>query len=341
MPETTGSKGSLLIVSPAFHGYCYSIAAGFEQLGYRTRVHRYDAFDTVADKARNKLLFELPAKFGADSRERSEAHLTDKALQALRETRPDKLIVIKGDMLGQAFWDEVEAQKVPTILWLYDDLKRHRYTLDFLRERPTVLSYAASEARGLLDQGVNAHYVPNAYDPELAKEPVTRTDEIVFVGSRYENRTELLTYLHAHGVPVRAYGRQWSHHWWDRVRTWELARPDIPAERDIPLQEAYAVQAGAAAALNVHGLQAGLAMRTFEVPGMRGIQLIDRPDVEEFYEPGTEVLIYRTPEELLELSQRLIADPSWAEDIREAGQKRTLAEHTFAHRARKIDALWA
>lgn len=334
------AASKLLIISPAFHGYCYSIADGFAQLGYEVRVHRYDAFETVKDKLRNKALYELPTKIGFDGQKAAEKSATAKALQVLQEVRPDKLIVIKADTLADTFWQAVTDRKIPYILWLYDDLKRHRYSRDFLRSLPTVVSYARAEAEDFAADGINAHFVANGYDPKLADPPLKRIPEIVFVGSRYENREQMMLALKEAGLPVRVYGRTWSHHPFDRLRTWEFKRPALPAERDIPLAEAYRVQTAALAALNVHGLQAGLAMRTFEVPGMNGLQLIDRPDVEEFYEIGSEVLLYRSTEELIELCQRIIADPSWSDSIRSAGLKRSQAEHTFFHRAQKMDTLW-
>lgn len=330
----------LLIISPAFHGYCHSIADGFRGLGYEVTVHRYDAFDTVKDKVRNKALYELPSKLGFDGQKAAEKAATSKALEVIERVKPDKLIVIKADTLGDNFWQAVADRKVPYLLWLYDDLKRHRYTTEFLRGLPAVVSYARSEAESFAAEGINAHFVANGYDPKLAAFPTTRVPEIVFVGSRYENRETILLSLKDAGLSVRAYGRGWSHHPFDRLRTWELKRPHLPAERDIPLHEAYWVQAAAAASLNVHGLQAGLAMRTFEVPGMNGLQLIDRPDVAEFYEIGKEVLLYQSTEELIELCQHIIADPRWSDSIRAAGLKRSQAEHTFFHRAQSMDALW-
>lgn len=330
----------LLIISPAFHGYCHSIADGFRGLGYEVTVHRYDAFDTLKDKVRNKALYELPSKLGFDGQKAAEKAATSKALEVIEQVKPDKLIVIKADTLGDNFWQAVADRKVPYLLWLYDDLKRHRYTIEFLRSLPAVVSYARSEAESFAAEGINAHFVANGYDPKLAAFPTTRVPEIVFVGSRYENRETILLALKDAGLSVRAYGRGWSHHPFDRLRTWELKRPNLPAERDIPLHEAYRVQAAAAASLNVHGLQAGLAMRTFEVPGMNGLQLIDRPDVAEFYEIGKEVLLYQSTEELIELCQHIIADPRWSDSIRAAGLKRSQAEHTFFHRAQSMDALW-
>jgi len=330
----------LLIISPAFHGYCHSIADGFRGLGYEVTVHRYDAFDTVKDKVRNKALYELPSKLGFDGQKAAEKAATSKALEVIEQVKPDKLSVIKADTLGDNCWQAVADRKVPYLLWLYDDLKRHRYTIEFLRSLPAVVSYARSEAESFAAEGINAHFVANGYDPKLAAFPPTRAPEIVFVGSRYENRETILLALKDAGLSVRAYGRGWSHHPFDRLRTWELKRPNLPAERDIPLHEAYRVQAAAAASLNVHGLQAGLAMRTFEVPGMNGLQLIDRPDVAEFYEIGKEVLLYQSTEELIELCQHIIADPRWSDSIRAAGLKRSQAEHTFFHRAQSMDALW-
>ncbi|GHG46484.1 hypothetical protein GCM10012320_12550 [Sinomonas cellulolyticus] len=331
----------LLLVTPTFHGYHRGIARALEGRGYEVITHCYDGFATLGDKLRNKALVELPARLGVDSHRSAEAWATERALAALRESSPDRIIVIKGDTLGLDFWDEVERRELPRILWLYDDLHRHRYTYEFLREVGPVVSYARSEAEGLVERGVNACWVPNGFDPGLVGAPTARrTDEIVFVGSRYPNRVELLQELHAAGLPVRAYGRQWSKHPFDRLRTWEVVRPRLPAERDISLERAYVVQAEAAAAINVHGLQAGLAMRTFEVPGMGGLQLIDRPDVEDFYDPGTEALVFGSAEELVELARRALSDRAWSERIREAGQRRTLAEHTFAHRIERLDTLW-
>lgn len=334
-------KSKLLLISPSFHGYVGSIGRAFSDAGYDVAVHRYDAFDGVRAKLRNKLVHELPGKVGLDSSASAERWATERTLQVLRDVRPDRLVVIKADILGASFWSEIEALAVPRILWLYDDLFRHRFSMDFLRRIGPVVSYSRDEAALLNSEGVSASFLPNAFDPHLAESGAQRRHEVVFVGSKYPNRVDLLSGLVRAGIPVRAYGRQWSHHPFDRLRTWELSRPDIPAERDVPLAEAYQIQAAAAAAINIHGLQSGLAMRTFEVPGMGGLQLVDRPDVSEFYDIGTETLVFSSPEELQEQSEKALADKRWAEGIREAGRRRSLAEHTFAHRIAVLEELWA
>lgn len=342
-PDARGGRSPerLFLVSPAFHGYHRSIAAAWAAQGFDVTVHCYDAYATLGMKLRNKGLLELPQKAGVDRTAARVAWDTGRAVAALREARPDRVLVIKGDSLGEDFWSEILDAGLPRMLWLYDDLARHDYSMEFLRSVGPVLSYARSEAELLAGEGVDAHYMPNGFDPGMALPEVPRRDELVFVGSRYPNRVELLARLAAAGVPVRAYGRQWSHHPVDRLRTWELTRPDLPAERDIPLEEAYAVQAAAAGAINIHGLQAGHAMRTFEVPGMGGLQLVDRADVAEFYVPDEEVLVFEDADHLIELGRRVVADPAWGARIREAGRRRSHAEHTFAHRAAMAQGWWA
>nr|WP_281368091.1 glycosyltransferase [Helcobacillus massiliensis] len=93
-----------------------------------------------------------------------------------------------------------------------------------------------------------------------------------------------------------------------------------------------------AATLNIHGDQDGFTMRTFEACGVGAVQIIDRADVEGLYEPGRELLVASSADEAVDQAQRIVTDPSWARTIREAGKRRTLAEHTLVHRAEQLAA---
>ncbi|MEL0525929.1 glycosyltransferase, partial [Neisseria gonorrhoeae] len=97
---------------------------------------------------------------------------------------------------------------------------------------------------------------------------------------------------------------------------------------------------GSLASINTHARQDGFTMRTFEIPGTGGIQLIDRRDVGEFYAPDRELLVFDDAQQLAEQVERVRRDPAWAKDLRERGRQRTLAEHTFVHRAQRMEALW-
>lgn len=338
MSRATGRR--VLLVSPSFHTYWRSIQDGLERRGHQVTTVRYDAYDTVPDKLRLKATVELPERLHlpGERRRAERRRLTDRVLAALAEVRPDRVLVIKGDALDDRFWDA--TTDLPRILWLYDDLHRHDYTTAFLREVGPVVDYARSETAMLREQGVDARFVPNAFDPHRAAPTGRRTGEIVFIGSGYENRRATLAHLAGRGLPVHAWGRDFSRHPMDRARTFSWSRPQYPTSREVPLERAYQIHAEGAAAVAIHGLQEGHAMRTFEIPGMGGLQLVDREDVAQFYEAGSEVAVWHDPDELTELCRRALDDHAWAEALRARGRARTLAEHTFDHRLEEVDALW-
>ena len=62
--------------------------------------------------------------------------------------------------------------------------------------------------------------------------------------------------------------------------------------------------------------------------------------MDQFYDVGTEVAVWHDLDELEELSRRALSDPVWAEGLRAAGRRRTLAEHAFDHRLEEVDSLW-
>jgi spore maturation protein CgeB len=103
-----------------------------------------------------------------------------------------------------------------------------------------------------------------------------------------------------------------------------------------------ALYGGHRAALNVRNeinVLSGLNQRNFE-PCLAGACLItdDQPDLSACFEPGREVLVWKSPDELNAHYLRVLAESAFAERIALAGQARVLAEHTFAHRLAALRA---
>jgi spore maturation protein CgeB len=331
----------ILLVAPAFHGYGHSIAGALRRAGHDVALHAYDSNVGLRSKLRTKVLHELPGRLGSTSGDRARRQaLTERAVNAVVEHRPDVVITVKGDVLGPDYWAAVDDSGARQLLWLYDEIARMDFADEILSSRPSVVSYSPHDVALLEGRGMRVAHVLDAFDHTIAYTPVP-SDDVVFVGARYPDRTRLLTGLHERGVRVRAYGRDWSRHPVDRLRTWELHRPDVPSGRDVSRATAYGLTAGSVAALNSHTDQDGFTMRTYELPGTRSVQLIDRPDVDQLYEPGTEVLVFSNLDELVELCSRAGADRGWAQGIAERGRARTLAEHTFDHRVPQLEAAWA
>lgn len=329
----------LLLVSPAFHGYWKAIRNSLIKLGYVVEPHIYDAPGTLTERIKNKALHDLPERFRPSNLENQVTHA---AVAKFRDLKPDIVLIIKGDQLGEEWWHTLRSSGVRYGTWMYDEFRRMRYSeKNFdLNNLGLIASYSPEDVKNLNSQGFDAIDVPLAFDTGL---PIAQSTcrEISFVGARYEGREAMLKMLVEAGVPVRAFGKQWSRHLWDIARTRNFKDSGVPAGRDLDRSTAYGVMASSPATLNIHGDQDGFTMRTFEASGVNGLQIVDRSDVDRYYVPGEEVLVYSSPEELLDLCQRILKDSVWAQKVREAGYRRTLAEHTFDERVKVLEQLWA
>lgn len=329
----------VLLVSPGFHGYHAAIAAALTARDHAVTTHVYDDNGGLRGRAWHQLRHQLPHKVGAGRHRGLVREATDRAVAAVTAARAEAVVVVKGDTLDAEFWESIAG--LPRVTWLYDEVRRTRWTTERLASIGPIATYSALDDVDFEAASLDTRHLPLAYDHRLLPAPTTRrTPDVSFIGARYPNREQVLTVLHDGGIRVRAYGRDWSGHPVDRLRTWRVSTPEIPAGRDLARAAAYQVMAASAATLNLHGDQDGFTMRTFEAAGVGGVELLDRADVEPLYEPGAEVLTWTTPEELTDHCQRALGDDRWTDSIRAAARARTLAEHTFDHRVAVLEDAW-
>lgn len=120
---------------------------------------------------------------------------------------------------------------------------------------------------------------------------------------------------------------------------WELKKVLHPA---VIGDDMFQTLQDASLVFNVHldGQTSSSNMRQFEVTGVGTCLLTDyKPDLPEIFIPDQEVVTYNTPEEAVEKAIWLLNHPIEREQIAQAGQKRTLQDHTFDHRAEELQAL--
>ncbi|WP_144791741.1 glycosyltransferase [Kocuria palustris] len=325
-----------LIVAPRFHGYGASVARALERSGHEAVLHSYDRPATTAARVRNKAVHDLPPALvpapwrGEPSR---------RAVERLHAVRPARVLVIKGDLLDERWWEAVHSCGASVLTWLYDEVARMDYSWQRLETMPVIASYSAGDVETMRARGLNAHHLPNAFDSLLGF-AVRPEPAVSFIGARYDQRVRLLVEAHRLGVPLRVYGRDWSRRPRDVAATRMLPVRGLPTGPQLERADGYGVMAGSLASLNTHSRQDGFTMRTFEIPGAGGIQLVDRRDVAEFYEPDREVLVFDDAAHLKEQVDRIRRDRAWARSLRERGRRRTLAEHTFVRRAEQMEQLW-
>ncbi|TWE11986.1 CgeB family protein [Rudaeicoccus suwonensis] len=332
----------LLVITPGFHGYGESIADAFRRLDHEVTVHRYDAVPSTAIKVWNKARYETVARVRGTDNHLSTQRATRGAVQAVRGMRPDVVLVIRGDLFDPEFWQVAAAGGRPTIVWLYDEIRRTpRFDVGVVAQHARLVSYSPHDSQELSAQGFETTYVPTAFDDLRPVAQHSGAEGVVsFVGAPLPGRVAALRALMDAGVPVRAWGRGWSDHPVDRARTWRVRSRGIPNHRDVPGDVSLSIMRDSVSTLNVHGDQDGFTMRTFESCAVGGVQLIDRPDVSEFYEPGSEVLVFTSDDELIDHARHVLARPGDFDDLRRRARDRTFAQHTFVHRARALERLW-
>lgn len=81
-------------------------------------------------------------------------------------------------------------------------------------------------------------------------------------------------------------------------------------------------------------------LRLFEATGVGTMLMTDwKVNLHEMFEPGKEVVTYRSPEECAQLIQYYLGHDEEREAIARAGQQRTLQEHTFYNRMEELITL--
>ena len=78
-------------------------------------------------------------------------------------------------------------------------------------------------------------------------------------------------------------------------------------------------------------------MRLFEATGVGTLLITDwKKNLHDMFEPGKEVIAYRTPAECADLVEYYMEHEDECREIGRAGQKRTLREHTYYQRMEEL-----
>jgi spore maturation protein CgeB len=195
-----------------------------------------------------------------------------------------------------------------------------------------VLSSMPHFVDGFRRLGLRSEYQRLAFEASLVQRVVSRPRHgAVFVGgisAAHRERTLLLEQLAAANL-LEWWGYGVDHlspvsplHACYRGEAWGL--------------DMYRVLAGAAVAVNVHIDVAGPFannMRMYEATGMGTLLLTDwKTNLSELFQPEIEVVTFRDAAECAEMIQHFTGASAEARRIAEAGQQRTLSQHTYAER---------
>jgi spore maturation protein CgeB len=253
-------------------------------------------------------------------------------LKQVQSQKPDVVLTLT-QALSEQTLAELKKKGILTAVW-WGDTPANMRGQGLLCEGWDAVFIKDKNAVDKLNRvGIYSELCHEAMNPQWHKPiPSKRNRNLVIAGSLYEYRHFLVRKLLQNNVGLELYGQ--------RPPIW--ADPNIKkihTGKFIVKEEKSKVFGAGLACLNSTAMSEfnSLNCRAFEIAGARGLQILEyRPIVSKCFEPGKEILIFETFNELLEIIARVRKEPQYAEKIREAGHQRALKEHTYEKRLRHI-----
>ena len=180
----------------------------------------------------------------------------------------------------------------------------------------------------LLDLPV--HYLPEACNPRIHRpvESAEAAGKVAVVGNLHPIRARLLERLASDGVPLAIYGAPEHAALHQSLRSFHAGRYVRGLEKS-------AVFGSAAAVLNnLHPAEIeGMNCRLFEAAGAGGAVVCEhRPELENLFKLGDEVVGFESYEELREALRFLLDDHAVGRRLGTAASHRALADHSYTKR---------
>jgi spore maturation protein CgeB len=169
--------------------------------------------------------------------------------------------------------------------------------------------------------GARALCLPEGADPGVYRRiPGLNHDmDVSFIGQCYGQRPQIIEYLKGKGIRVQAFGKGWP-------------SGEISVETMVEIYNRSRVNLGFSAVGDTADVCC-LKGRDFEVPMSGGLYLTQHhSELESVYEIGEEILCYRDMDDLVEKIRFCLDRPDKAGELREAGYRRAIGEHTWKMR---------
>lgn len=255
--------------------------------------------------------------------------------RAITAFAPDLVLVIAANLVPLPILEHVAAlpRRPPLVGWIGDRLSAaDRAAVDLF----DAVAYTDSGLLALHTQlgfASRATLVHHAANPRLDRGVARgeRHSSMVFVANPTPHRLAMIEQVR---TPLRLCGPGWQ----------RLGPTDHQVEaRRVGVDELAGIYRSHIAVLNIrheHNVLNGLNQRHFD-PYFAATPVVadDQVDLPRCFEPGREILVYSSADELNDIYSRLRREPDWAAAIGAAGRRRMLAQHTYEQRLIKLAEL--
>lgn len=242
--------------------------------------------------------------------------------------KPDVVLTLTQPLTSETLIT-LKRHHIKTIIWWGDPTANMKgkgilddgWDLIFIKDR-----YAADKLKTV---GLRAYQLFEAMNPAWHK-PLAgqQNNNLIIAGTFYDYRHYLTKKLLNDKIALELYG--------GRLPIWaDRSIRSLHTKQYIVREEKSRVFGAGLAVLNSTSMREfdSVNCRAFEAAGTGALQIMEyRSSIEHCFEPGKEILVYKSYDELLELIQRAIQYPAEMKKIRQAGLRRAVQEHTYQHR---------
>ena len=309
---------------PAHSGARLLLVARFNQRYHRTGGALREALTSLGCEVRT-----------VEERSRGLDPLLGRSLEkrlaaALREQRPDLVLVFKGARLAPELIDRMRGlADARWINWFPDGPHALDLSLTIGRAYDHCFLFDTSMVDAHRRLGRSADYLAEGFDPDYHRplpDPKWKYERIAFVGSREPLRDGLLASLTFLGLAAWGPGRPRGALYGD-----DFVRAFSNADIALNVHQFF----GEPAALARYGT--GANRRVFELAAIGTVQLCDaKADIAKHFEADREIVLYRTVDEARERADWLLSRPDLRRAIAAAARSRALARHTWRHRLEEL-----
>jgi spore maturation protein CgeB len=303
-------------------------AKALERLGLDV-VHLDPSDHLPKNKIARKLHYETGGVF-------LEGRVTKAVLAEVPAGRFDVVWVDHGRYVGPSLIRRFQADGIPVLNYNVDDPYGFRdrfswslyrrcvpvYDLVVVVRRVNVPEAKARGAKKVLFQFRSADEVAHK-TPDLTPEELTRfREDVVFVGTRMEDRDRFMADLVRRGVPLAIYGDRW-----EGCSEWKTLKPHWrgPGLNDPREYSAALASARVCLGLLSKGNRDHHTQRSLEIPLLGGLYCAPRTDEHrEMYEEGEEAIFFEGPDECADRCREMLDNPARRDAIARAGHERVL-----------------
>lgn len=275
--------------------------------------------------------------FAARARPSLDARVQQQIVKRAGEAEVDIIVSTQSELLPETV-QALRHQGARVALWFPDHIANLGRGLMFVAPYTRVYFKDPEVVeRSSRLQGTPAAYLPEACNPHWHKPQDGQPGDeagIVVAGNMYPTRAILLKRMVDNGFPLRLFGASFPSWLPQRAALAPLhaGRPVVRHEKARTFRRAQAVLN------NIHPSElTSMNCRLFEAAGSGAAVLTEyRPTLDDLFDLDSEVLAFRSYDELQSQWKRLQDDPELGRQIGDAAAARAAADHTYQVRLARV-----